>query len=104
MDPHSSGKLLVQALVLIYSAAIVPSQLSFWLTSNMCHPNPIIYSDAVVDSLFLVRLDDSISGFSALYVKFILQTDLALNFFIGVYIDAVYCEDLRKVNSQDSTV
>ena len=49
-----TGKLLMNAMMLFYSAAIVPVQLSFWEQQDICYVPPTIYFDVFVDSFFLV--------------------------------------------------
>ena len=45
----------LSCLLLAYSAYVVPMQLSFWITDDLCNPFPTLYSDAVVDTYFMVR-------------------------------------------------
>ncbi len=45
----------LSCLLLAYSAYVVPMQLSFWITDDLCNPFPTLYSDIFVDSYFLVR-------------------------------------------------
>jgi hypothetical protein len=52
----------LSCLLLAYSAYVVPMQLSFWITDDLCNPFPTLYSDIVVDTYFLVRS----CGFDAL--------------------------------------
>ncbi len=50
-----AGMMLASCAFLIYSAYVVPMQLSFWMRDDPCDPFPTLYSDAVVDTYFLVR-------------------------------------------------
>ena len=52
----SAGKLILNAGMLAYSAAIVPVQLSFWEQIDICTAQPTLYFDVFVDSFFLVSL------------------------------------------------
>ncbi len=45
----------LSCLLLAYSAYVVPMQLSFWITDDVCDPFPTLYTDVVVDVYFLVR-------------------------------------------------
>jgi hypothetical protein len=47
--------MLASCAFLIYSAYVVPMQLSFWMRDDPCDPFPTLYTDAVVDTYFLVR-------------------------------------------------
>ena len=51
---QSAGKLLLNAVMLSYSAAIVPVQLSFWEPIDICTARPTLYFDVLVDTFFLV--------------------------------------------------
>ncbi len=44
----------VSCLLLAYSAYVVPMQLSFWITDDLCNPFPTLYSDVFVDTYFMV--------------------------------------------------
>ena len=46
---------MVNATLLVYSAAVVPLQLSLW-ERKLCQPVPTLYFDIIVDSFFLVKL------------------------------------------------
>ncbi len=52
----AAGMMAVSCLLLGYSAYVVPMQLSFWITDDLCNPFPTLYSDVVVDTYFMVRL------------------------------------------------
>jgi hypothetical protein len=45
----------LSCMLLAYSAYVVPMQLSFWITDDLCNPFPTLYSDALVDTYFIVR-------------------------------------------------
>ena len=45
----------LSCLLLAYSAYVVPMQLSFWITDDLCNPFPTLYSDILVDTYFMVR-------------------------------------------------
>ena len=47
--------MLASCVFLIYSAYVVPMQLSFWITDDLCNPFPTLYSDVLVDTYFMVR-------------------------------------------------
>ena len=49
-----AGMMLASCCFLIYSAYVVPMQLSFWMRDDPCDPFPTLYSDALVDTYFLV--------------------------------------------------
>jgi hypothetical protein len=44
----------LSCLFLVYSAYVVPMQLSFWMRDNPCDPYETLYTDLVVDTFFLV--------------------------------------------------
>jgi hypothetical protein len=45
----------LSCLLLAYTAYVVPMQLSFWITDDLCNPFPTLYSDVLVDTYFMVR-------------------------------------------------
>ena len=88
----------MNAVVLFYSAAIVPVQLSFWESEDICYVPPTIYFDVFVDSFFLVtkpRLNQKYFQLNVLGFWF--QCDILINFFLGQYINGTYCDDWSKV-------
>ena len=49
-----TAKLLLHAGLLVYTALVVPVQLSLWRDEDVCDPFPTLYFDTVIDSFFLV--------------------------------------------------
>ena len=50
------GKLVINAVLLVYSALVIPFQLSFWVEDDVCNPSPTLYCDVFVDTIFLVNM------------------------------------------------
>ncbi len=52
---RTAGMMALSCLLLAYTAYVVPMQLSFWISDDICDPFPTLYSDVLVDSYFMVR-------------------------------------------------
>ena len=94
-----TGKLVFNALLLVYSAAVVPIQLSFWEKQDICHVYPTLFCDLLVDTVFLVckNCDDFCFCSFIIELPHLGQLDIFANFFIGFYLDGIYCDRLDKV-------
>jgi hypothetical protein len=74
----SPAKLLLNAGFLVYTALVVPVQLSFWRDEDVCDPFPTLYFDVIIDTFFLVWSNNS--GFllmcNALYEDYLFILNL----------------------------
>ncbi len=90
---------MLSCLFLVYSAYVVPMQLSFWMRDNPCDPFQTLYTDLLVDTFFLVS--DSQLAAPSLHEsdpRFRRpQFEIAANFFIGYYDNGCYVHSLSEV-------
>ena len=87
-------------MLLVYSALVIPFQLSFWVEDDVCNPSPTLYCDVLVDTIFLVNMIEiMVLGFvyTSGCKNWLFQLDVAVNFFIGYYHEGLYHDRLEQV-------